>query len=109
MLGEGSSIEEIDKELAVIWAQKGYMLNVQGFNEEGLKLYQKALDSTLSDVFVKSLTIYNQATANPVDFAKMQLAIDNIELDNIKSKLNNDQKEIFAYNTILFNMMSSSV
>ena len=46
MLGEGSSIEEIDRELAIIWAQKGFVLHCQGFNEEALKMYQMALNST---------------------------------------------------------------
>jgi hypothetical protein len=42
MLSEGSSIAEVDREIALIYAQKGYVLHLQGLNAQAKEMYNKA-------------------------------------------------------------------
>ena len=109
MLGEGSSIEEIDKELAVIWAQKGYVFQIQGLDSEASTLYKKALDSSLSDKFVLTLAGFNLCILPPMDLGKVEHGLEGAEMDIVKNKLNSNQREILAYNSILLKMLQNSV
>ena len=109
MLGEGSSMEEIDRELAVIFAQKGYVFQILGLDSEANILYKKALDSSLSDKFVFTVTAFNLSILQPIDLCKVEHGIEGTEMDIIKNKLNSNQREILAYNSILLKMLKNSV
>lgn len=94
--------DDVDAELGLIRVQRAYVLQLQGRNEEALKLYNQVVKARPSDIGLMAV-----ASANIISLNKDQNVFDSkkkvksMMVQGLDNKLTRDQKSLMAFNRFL--------
>ncbi|XP_070540051.1 signal recognition particle subunit SRP72-like [Ptychodera flava] len=100
--------EDIESEVAVIQVQLAYVLQLQGKNEEALKIYNNVFKSRPSDAGLLAVTCNNIITLNKEqNVFDSKKKIKTATADGLEHKLTEDQRRVIAFNKCLLLMYTN--
>jgi hypothetical protein len=97
---------ELEKELAVILAQRAYVQHIQGLKQQALASYQAVLATKIEDPLILAITNNNisvlRGSENHSETQKVQKLL---QRDIVQAKLNSAQKEIIEFNQLVLSSL----
>ncbi|XP_041476558.1 signal recognition particle subunit SRP72-like [Lytechinus variegatus] len=94
--------DDVEAELGIIYVQRAYVLQLQGMNDEAIKLYNQVVKARPSDIGLMAV-----ASANIISLNKDQNVFDSKKkvkatmVSGLENKLTKGQKSLMSYNRFL--------
>lgn len=100
--------EELESELGVLRVQLGYTCQIQGKDDEAMKLYNQVLKSRPNDIAISAVASNNVVSLNKDrDIFDSKKKIKVATADGTETKLNYQQRQNIAFNKCLVLMYSN--